>query len=673
MTKKRTDKQKSIQTLKKNANSVKTTDSISETLDVTSHSDSGFFMRFLEKYGFIFGVVLSLVLYFKSFSYDYVNLDDYVLIVHYFERLSSFSKIVDEFFQIYMVGCWYRPLVTSSFIIDAQISGINPTAYHVTNFILHSIAVILVFYLFKQLNFKAFTSFSASLIFAVHPVFVNAVAWIVGRNDTLVAIFVMLSFLSFIKYAKNENILYIVLHFLFYFAAMLSKELSLTLPGLLVIFYFFTLRKKISNKRNIILVAGWTVLFVLWYLMRQKAFEDAWCGAELSFAFFIKNIATLPEFVSKFFLPINLSVLPVFTTFHTLFGLFFILALLALSFLKKGKRNSIITLGWVWFLFFTLPGMFSRLEIADHWNEYLECRTYLPLIGMMFIVAELIPNKISTFRNKYSIAGLALIIIVFFSSAWFEIDKYKGPGEFFSSAVADNPDKARIRYHYALHLNDIGKVEEAEKHLLKSIELNPEWGESFAMLGEIYFKQSNYERAIPLLEMSLDKFSINKASYFEASWKNLTLAYLNTNKYEPAKNLLGVILEMNDSDQFALASLQQIYMKEENMDLATKVTEKLFSQGVFNKNSAMIFNRLAVESIEKGKTKEAMRYWEASFSSGLTPSQTGWNLFKYFYTIEKNFPKAAYLADYLVSIGQSPSPQDIAFLATFKRDSSLFK
>ncbi len=662
---------KHADTKPENKNAVREKDALSASDEIGEGKN--LVLYFLENYGFAVPVLIALLVYFKTFTYGFVNLDDNVLIVHYFDRISSLSRISAEFFEVYMVGCFYRPLVTASFILDAQISGVDPSGYHVTNFLLHAAAVTLVFYLFKALKFPAFTAFAASLIYAVHPVFVNAVAWLVGRNDTLVTVFVLISFIFFIKYINQKKYFFLFLHLLFYLFAMLSKEVSLSLPFLLLLFYFLTSDKIKLSRQIILAAAGWAVLITVWYLMRTEAFEDAWCKISVKPEYFITNIATIPEFISKFFLPVNLSVLPVFKPFHTIAGIVLAGGMAAAYFFIKNKRNNLIILGAVWFLLFTVPGMFSRILIADHWNEYLECRTYLPLAGLMIASAGFFPAKLMSFKNKSAVILLIVITLLFAVLSRFETRYYSDPQTFFESAAADNPNRSRIRYHYALTLKDAGELDKAEEQLIKSIELNPEWGESYGFLGEIYFGKKEYKKAIPLLEMSLDKFSINKESYFEASWKNLTLSYLKTEDTASAKNLLIDILASAPKEKFALDFLQRIYFSENKIDSALLFANRLLAAGEFNRVSSMVFNKIAIKHAEEGRFAEALKYWEPAYRSGLTPEFTGWNLFKFYFTMKQDYPKAAYIADYLTGLGKTIPYQDYSFLKDFPRDTALFK
>ena len=144
--------------------------------------------------------VVGFLLYARTVLFKFVYLDDNSLILDNFFFIRRLSNIAaafrnDVFISSSFADAYYRPLLTTSFILDAQLSGQSPVLYHLSNIIYHIIASMLVYKLFKTLKIKKDTSLILALVFVVHPVLTQAVAWIPGRNDSLLTIFFISSFL----------------------------------------------------------------------------------------------------------------------------------------------------------------------------------------------------------------------------------------------------------------------------------------------------------------------------------------------------------------------------------------------------------------------------------------------------------------------------------------------
>lgn len=153
---------------------------------------------------------------------------------------------------------YYRPLVTLSYVADARIWGDRASGYHLTNLILHIAASLLVFRLLRRLGGGQWPALAGALLFAAHPIHVTSVAWISGRTDLLCAVFLLLAYermaavvdlrmgtsgASVLGRARDGTLTdtgrqalgQVVWGALFYLLALLSKEMAVVLPGLLVL------------------------------------------------------------------------------------------------------------------------------------------------------------------------------------------------------------------------------------------------------------------------------------------------------------------------------------------------------------------------------------------------------------------------------------------------------
>ena len=179
--------------------------------------------------------------------FSFSPLDDAVLILGRLEWLQDYKNIYSIFTEPLFAGIgnyYYRPILILTFMIDAITGGGSPVSFHISNIVFHTIASLLVFEIFKKFELSNLVSILAALIFILHPVNISAISWIPGRNDTLLTIFILTSFLQWIKYLKSGNNKYLIFHLISYLIALLTKENATIFPGPQVLYGFNEEAKK---------------------------------------------------------------------------------------------------------------------------------------------------------------------------------------------------------------------------------------------------------------------------------------------------------------------------------------------------------------------------------------------------------------------------------------------
>src|SRR6185437_14346425 len=181
-------------------------------------------------------ILISLFVFFmysRTVSYEYIGLDDTTLIETNYKFIKNFSNIPTAFTKHVMYSGtnldnekdYYRPMLTLSFMVDAHIAGnAKPRWYHFANILYHLTACLLLFMLLNKLKVNPIATFLLTLLFSIHPVVDQAVAWIPGRNDTLLAIFVLSSFIFLLKYIETKENKALIWHVVFFGCALFTKE-----------------------------------------------------------------------------------------------------------------------------------------------------------------------------------------------------------------------------------------------------------------------------------------------------------------------------------------------------------------------------------------------------------------------------------------------------------------
>jgi tetratricopeptide (TPR) repeat protein len=249
----------------------------------------------------IAGVVL--LLYGRTLTYDFVNYDDYDLVVMNTEFLSDPSNVFTAFTTHAFTShreesVYYRPVLLLTYFVDYAIWGTNPAGYHLTNVLLHAAAAITLFYLVVAILGAAgmggaspgpggragVTALFAALIFAVHPVQTESVAWVAGRNDALLGLLLLGSFQCYAgQYREGRRQSWMFpLSAILFAAALLTKESAIFFLPLYPL-YELTVRRetleRVFSGKNHLKASTYLALAAAYLAIRYKIF-DAFIGAE---------------------------------------------------------------------------------------------------------------------------------------------------------------------------------------------------------------------------------------------------------------------------------------------------------------------------------------------------------------------------------------------------------
>ncbi|MEB2355937.1 MAG: hypothetical protein OZ915_12240, partial [Ignavibacteriales bacterium] len=124
----------------------------------------------------IIGMIL--LVYIQNLWFDFAYLDDNLIVFAEYEKIDSLSKIPQAFASGYLLDNYYRPMIMISFIIDTAIAGQSSTMYHLTNLIIHIVFSLLLYSLLLKFEIRKIVALFSVIIFAIHPINLNAVSWI---------------------------------------------------------------------------------------------------------------------------------------------------------------------------------------------------------------------------------------------------------------------------------------------------------------------------------------------------------------------------------------------------------------------------------------------------------------------------------------------------------------
>ncbi len=510
-------------------------------------------------------IVLSFVAFGNTIRFDYTYLDDQYLILqnlHVLTQIESIPRLFLEDLYLSPSDAYYRPILSLSLMVDAILWKENPLGYHLSNVIYHCIAVVLVHRIFLILLPTKRLSFLLASLFAVHPALNQAISWIPGRDDILLTIATLLSFLPLMRDGKSvssRSLWWSSLGFVF---ALFTKETAFFIIPLLVI-YLAIFKPKVSMGR---LSVGYSLALAVYVLMRSFAFTNP---IPLDPRTMIKSVwissPALLQFLGKTIFPFHLSVLPSIPDTPFIWGWLTLLLLIFIGF--KADRKSLFGFGFGWFFILILPS-FLRPEI--HTVPYfLEHRLYLPILGIFMILGSLSSTfKVKPVHVVLTISVLGLLTVLAIWNGRYYSDRYR----YWTRAV-------ETAHHQPIGYKNLGNVfyvdgrfDDAERFYLRALELDPYDSMVHHNLGLILARKADVGEA----ERKFRKALQLDPDYVDA-WYNLGVLYGQTGKEALMIQSWEKALSLDPNHIGTLIQLSRYYIQKNEPDRSEFYLERLES------------------------------------------------------------------------------------------------
>ncbi len=450
-------------------------------------------------------LMLSFIEFFPTLKNDFVNWDDIVYIMNN-DMITTFSwNNLGRIFSTYFMGN-YHPFIILSFAFDYHLFILSPHGYHFHNLLLHVLNSFLVYtFFFHLLKKNVNTAVTIALLFAIHPMHVESVAWVSERKDVLYTAYFFLSLISYLLYLRKGKTSFFLLTLLFFVFSLLSKAQAVTLPLVLFLVDYFLSRKfewKIVLEKIPFLILS--VIFGIVAVYAQKANS------------FI-NPSGIPLFESLFYAPYGICVylakflFPCYQTAFYIYPLtlqgavpfyiFFspvIFIALALVIWKtwKNDQDKYVTFG----LLFFLTTIFPVLQFLPVGPALIAERyTYIPYIGLAAIIAIFFWKKrpALTVQGKRILdAASALLIVVLFLLTWNRNLVWKDSVSLWTDVIEKSPRCIPARINRAFIYNENKQYEEALGDLTEGARLDSTDFTFYKNKGIIYDHIGKYDLAL---------------------------------------------------------------------------------------------------------------------------------------------------------------------------------
>ena len=525
---------------------------------------------------YIIFAILIFIVYAKNLGFNFAFFDDDLLIMNNFD----FFKNSDNFWQIFSkdvflngLSAFYRPLQIVSYFIDTQIFGTAPLGYFLSNIILHIIFSISGYILLKLFKVDIQIAFMMMLAYCVHPLLVHSVSWLPSRGDILLGIFSILSMIFYIRFFNSKNNLDLLLFAVSFFLAILSKESSILLP-IIPLLYYFTEKSESKNifKQLFIPLIICGLLIGIYFILRINAVNMSAAKETFGFMFIIKNLPAIPELFFKFFIPVHLSTLPRFDIFITIGGCITIVLIIFAVIKSKIYFTQEFLVGSFWIMLFILPTLTFMHQMSTVSYQYLEHRAYIPFFGMLIILYKLF---LSFKLNKYSILKYLALITIFFSIySFIYAANYKNADTFYGRSIELNSNDAVAFYNRGVSRHRDNRLDEAFRDYDRALEIDPGYKAVYNNRGIINALQGRPERALADFNKGIE---LNPN--FADIYTNRGNAYYLQKDYDRAIKDYSKAIQINGSDAKSYLYRGNVYQQMNMKDKACSDFKKAVDLG----------------------------------------------------------------------------------------------
>jgi hypothetical protein len=444
---------------------------------------------------------------------------------------------------------YWHPLTWLSHMLDCQLYGANPQGHHLNNVLLHMFNTLLLFLSLKRLTGALWRSAAVALLFAVHPLNVESVAWVAGRKNLLGAFFGILTISAYIRYCERPGARWYAALLVAFSLSLMSKPLFITLPLVLLVLDYWPLRRIDGRFKRVTLEKA--PLAFLSFLsfgasIASGRINDILVSPDaLPMLLRIENgLVSFVSYIWKTLWPSHLTFFYPYPDSIPLWkssacGLMLVAATLVVW--RLARRLPFLFTGWAWYIITLLPVI--GIVQQGLWPERADRFAYIPLVGLfiqmvwgsaaaaarskrlqtalftIWIVssaalvwscskqikhwgdAETLWNRAIQFSEQ----GRTGLFPLFYNLAFIKAGKgdLQEASLLYARALGIYPDHPSAHNNLGNILARQGKNREAVEHLLAAVRVNPGFAAAHNNLGNIFMQEGRLEKAIEHFSMAL--------------------------------------------------------------------------------------------------------------------------------------------------------------------------
>jgi tetratricopeptide (TPR) repeat protein len=478
-------------------------------------------------------VGISLAVFGQTIRYDFVNFDDDLYVYNAPGIRTGITMRGPALAFTSPHASNWHPLTTMSHMLDCQLYGLNAGGHHATNVVLHTIAVLLLFGVLRQMTGAVWKSAIVAALFAIHPLHVESVAWVSERKDVLSAIFFMLTLWAYMRYVRAPSVgRYLIVAAMFAFGLM-SKSMLVSVPFVLLLLDYWPLgrtqksktggqKSRFSSRRSVVggLLLEKVPLLVLsagaciiTFILQKRAtgaippLPLLWRVQNAFVSYVVYAWTTLwPTHLAVFY-PHPNDTLPIL---EVVVAIGFLLATTVAAILFRRERPYLFT-GWFWYVGMLVP-VIGVVQVGEqgHADRY----TYLPHIGLLLLAVWLAANVpiIRQSKSRFAVATTAVVIVALACVAFVQTSYWRNSETLWTHALAVTSDNDVAHNNLGYLCMDRDELDRAISHFetalrIRSGKRDPHYDAGSAMmqmnLGNVLARKGRSDEAVPHYEEAI--------------------------------------------------------------------------------------------------------------------------------------------------------------------------
>jgi len=450
--------------------------------------------------------VAVLLCFMPALDHGFLRYDDYGLLVNNplvkDGSWQGMGRILSEFY-----ASNYQPVVLILFRFLHALFGLNPFIFHLIPLLLHVANSCILYLVFNRIGVAQRISVLCVLLFALHPLRVEAIAWVyAGFSYTLSSFFFLTAVLSYLARVKNTgDSAYVGWPTMVLFGlAVLSKPVAIVLPLALC-----ALDLLLKRPMNVSLLKEKMPLFLFGISLLAITSWAQHVGGATSvsddFAMWerlVIPLKALSHYWVKTLWPVGLSVLVPYPTQEDLLSVTSYTSLLFLlvpwiAWFVAGDQRRPVLFGIIWYLVCIFPVLrfipIGHSLIGDRYS-------YLPAIGLSLAIGAILNSASNLKMRRISLGGLSALTLLFAVLSWSQLQVWKNDLSLWKHAVSISPDSILAHTQLGSALSVAGRLKQAESQFQAVQRLAPDLPNADFGLGKLYGQQGEFGKSVKHFE-----------------------------------------------------------------------------------------------------------------------------------------------------------------------------
>jgi predicted TPR repeat methyltransferase len=495
-------------------------------------------------------VAATLFVYGEIWTHEFIGYDDdkYVTQNQYVSQGLSKANVIWAFRSTHASN--WHPLTWLSHMLDVELSGMNPGAHHLTSLLFHIFNSLLLFIVFRKMTAHVWQSGFVALLFALHPLHVESVAWVAERKDVVSAFFWMLSLWSYLRFTQHPGMARYLAVIGFFALGLMAKPMVVTLPFVLLLLDYWPLNRIQAGQTNKLpgnpdaglpllrLVYEKIPMFVLaaiscavTFLAQKKGEALGLLDVHPPMMRVANAVVSYIKYIQKMLWPDHLAVLypyPKAIVGWQVLAAFAVLGCITFLTVRYRERLPWLFFGWFWFVGTLVPVIgLVQVGVQGMADRY----TYLPLVGLFVILSWGTAHLIGNWRFKkitLSVAS-AVLCILLVTTARAQVSYWKNSFTLFERTLEVTAENYVIHNNLGFEMALNGRMDEAIMHYRTSLRINPEFELAHINLGSALFSQGKIEKGLAYYQAIL-----NQKPRFAGVRHNLGILLLRVGRIDEA-------------------------------------------------------------------------------------------------------------------------------------------